>query len=73
MTKNSKHSPHNLHECFFYKTVVLILVKKVTINLPKLPEKFGQTQQQILNLSKVSIHKLQGQFLMERSYILIRS
>ena len=36
---------------FSYRTVVLILVKKVTSNLPKFPqEKFGQAQQQILSL-----------------------
>ena len=73
MTKNNKHSPHNLPGWFSYKTVVLILARKITINLPKFPEqKFGQTQQLILNLSKISIHKLQDQFSTER-YILIRS
>ena len=37
--------------------------KKVTNNLPKFPkQKFGQTQQQIPNLSKISIHKLHDQF-----------
>ena len=48
---------------FSCRTVILILVKRVTNNLPKFPEqKFGQTQQQIFNLSKISINKLQDQF-----------
>ena len=48
------------------RTVVLILDKKVTNNLPKFPEqKFRQTQQQIFNLSKISIRKLQDQFSTE--------
>ena len=62
MTQYKKHSLYNLHGYFSRRTVVLILAKKVTNNLPKYPEqKFGQTQQQIFNLSKISIHKLQGQ------------
>ena len=74
MIKNNKHSAYNLHELFSYRTIVLILAKKVTSNLPKFPQqKFGQTQQQILNLSKISIHKLHGQFSMERKYVLVRS
>ena len=28
MTKNQKHSPHNLHGWFYYRTVVLSLGKK---------------------------------------------
>ena len=36
----------------------MILAKKVIRDLPKFPQqKFGQTQLQILNLSKISIHK----------------
>ena len=67
MTKNNKYSPCNLHGLFSCRTVDLILAKKVTNNLPKFPEqKFGQTQQQIFNLSKISMHKLQGQFSTER-------
>ena len=58
MTKNNKHSPCNLHGWFSCRTVVLILAKKVTSNLPKFSQQnFGQTQLQILNLSKISIHK----------------
>ena len=73
MTKYNKYSPYNLHGSFFYRTVILILAKKVTKNLPKFPqETFGQTQQQILDMSKISIHKLHGQFSTERSYMLIR-
>ena len=54
----NKHSPYNLHGWFSYRYVVLILAKNVTSNLPKFPQqKFGQTQEQILNLSKISIHK----------------
>ena len=49
MTKNNKHSPCNLNELFSYRTVVLILAKKVISNLPKFPrQKFGQAQQQSL-------------------------
>ena len=67
MTKYNKHSPYKLHGWFSYRTEVLTLTKKVTNNLPKFPEQtFGQTQQQIFNLSKISIHKLQGQFSTER-------
>ena len=67
MTINNEHSPRNVHGWFSYRTAVLILAKKVTINLPKSPEqKFGQTQQQILNLPRISTHKLQGQFSTER-------
>ena len=41
----------------------MILAENVTNKLPKFPEqKFSQAQQQILNLSKKSIRKLQGQF-----------
>ena len=50
----NKHSPYNLHGWFSYRYVVLILAKDVTSNLPKFPQqKFGQTQEQILNLSKI--------------------
>ena len=57
MTKYTKHSPYNLHGWFSCRTIVLILAKKVTNNLPKFPEqKFGQTQPQIFDLSKISIH-----------------
>ena len=67
MTKNNKHSLYNLHGWFSCSTVVLILAKKAINNLPKFSEqKFGQTQQQIFNLSKISIRNLQGQFSMER-------
>ena len=58
MIKNTKHSPYNLHGWFSYVTAVLILAKKFTSNLQKFPQqKFSQTQQQILNVSKISIHK----------------
>ena len=58
MTKNNKNSPYNLHGWSSYRTVILILAKKVTSNLLKFSQKiFGQTQQQILNLLKISIHK----------------
>ena len=63
MTRSNKHSPYNLEGWFSYRTAVLILAKKFT-KFPK--QKFGQTQQQILNLSKISIHKLQDQFSTER-------
>ena len=44
MTKYNKHSLYNIHGWCSCRTVVLILVKKVTNNLPKFPEqKFGQT------------------------------
>ena len=44
----------------------MILAKKIENNLPKFPQqKFGQNQQQILNLSKISIHKLHDQFSAE--------
>ena len=68
MTKNNKHSPLNLHGWLSYRIVVLILAKKkVTTNLTKFHEqKFVQTQQQILNLSKISIRKLEAQFSTER-------
>ena len=48
MTKNNKHSLYNLHGWFYYRTKVLVLAKKVTNDLPKFPQKFGQTQQQTL-------------------------
>ena len=52
MTENNKHSPYNLHEWLSYRTAVL--AEKVTDNLPKFPQqKFGHTQQQILNLLKI--------------------
>ena len=63
MTKNNKHSPYNLHVWFSYRTVVLILAKKFT-KFPK--HKFVQTQQQILDWSKILIRKLQDQFSTER-------
>ena len=67
MGKNNKYLSYNLHGWFSFRTVVLILAKKVTNKLPKFPEqKFGQTRQQIFNLSKISIHKLQGQSSMKR-------
>ena len=51
----------------FLTEMWLILGKKVTNNLPEFPQqKFGQTQQQILDLLKISIHKLHGQFSTER-------
>ena len=44
MTENNEYLPYNL------QLTTLVLAKKVTSNLPKLPQqKFGQTQQQILN------------------------
>ena len=61
MTKNNKNLPYNLRGWFSCRTGVLILAKKATNNLPKFPKQnFGQTQQQIFNLSKISIHKVQG-------------
>ena len=58
MTKNNKHPFCNLHEWFSCRTVVLILSKKVTHDLPKFPEqKFGLTQQQFFNLPKISIQR----------------
>ena len=64
MTKNNKHSPCNVNEWFSYKTVYLILAIKVTSNFAQ--QKFGQAQQQILNLSKISVRKEHGQFSTER-------
>ena len=62
-----KSQTYILHGWFSYKTVVLILAKKVTKNLTRfLQQKFGQTQQQIFNLPKILIHKLHGQFSTER-------
>ena len=59
---------------FPYRTIVLILPKKVTSNLPKFPQqKSGQTQQQFPNFSKISTHKLHNQFSTEKYYIPIRS
>ena len=56
--KNNKYSPYNLHGWLSYRTVVLLLFKKVTSNLLKFTQQnFGQAQQQILNLSKISIYK----------------
>ena len=44
MTKYNILSLYNLHGWFSCRTVVLILAKKATNNLPKFPEqKFGQS------------------------------
>ena len=42
----------------------MVLAIKVTSNFAQ--QKFGQAQQQILNLSKISVRKEHGQFSTER-------